>query len=628
MNKKLVFLALVLVAVLACAIAVADTASYHWENTDTLPYDLVEDGVTIKVPGEADPVPVIDVAIYKEPTCDTPAQWKLYYISKGQKVYVIGYFKYGFTRPHMGHVWASENMEEWAITKIEYVNNGVAQPMMENDTASYQVTYANGQTQTLRGAGMTKLPTCDTNGAAKDFCVYCGKVRDNVSITVPKLNHIYEEVIYKYPNCKKPEDGLYAFKCKNCGNYRKTATGAVETYPLYVDDDTYGMQTKTAADGHTYKQGNARFADAYVKAGYELATGHKWDGLAPGETPCIQSQHCLICEQTRDKVSAPETIVLKSSVIDCYTIQEVRVCNKCNGKTSTSITGDNEHDRHDQRVATVTSYQLFAQSTEANDNIENHAWHALDLSSAKKYYDKNATYSVPALGADSAITYTNCWDSKQYNAAMNMCITGYSATYKCATCGKLILKYFGPEGHDFTAWEMHYAPGAGANVEGEWTRYCKKCNSTETYHGTKAPSASYVSEVADTENGFQYKDGAWGVYVNGNLQDGMNTLARYMGGWFVVKNGKWDTSYEGLYTYDGGQFYVSGGQVRNDLQGFVNTKSGFLYFADGMLQKVTTLVQYDGAWFYIVDGALATGYTGPVVYDGATFNVVGGQVQF
>lgn len=623
MNKKLVFLALVLVACLACAIAVADTAAYHWENTNTTAQMLI--GTKINVAGQT--VTVTKVAIYKEPTCTESAQWKLYY--DNTNYYVIGYFNNGYTRTHMGHVWASEAGSDWAITKWETTASTVAAGYY-GELATYTVTYANGKTQVLDGAEIVKLPTCDTAGQATDFCVYCGKARTGVTITVPKLNHIYEEVIYKYPDCKHPNDGLYAFKCKNCGNYRKTATGAVETYKLYIDDDTYGMQTIDLGGGNFKKQGNARFAAAYEKAGYELATGHKWDGLAPGETPCIQTQHCLICEKTRDKVAAPQTVVLKSTIVDCYTIKEIRVCNKCNGATSPSITGYAENKRHDQHEVEVYAYNLYMESQEiANDNIENHAWHVLDMNAPKHYYDKNATYNDPAIGAASGIKCTTDYGTSKNYAVVNWCETGYAAAFECQNCHQLILKYFGPDGHSFTPWEMHYAPGAGANVEGEWIRHCTKCGASETYHGTKAPSASMVVELPDVENGFQANaKGVWGWYVNGNLQVGMNTLVPYMGSWFVVKNGEWDTTYEGLYSYDNGQFYVSGGQVRNDLQGFVNTKSGFYYFADGMLQKVTTLVQYDGGWFYIVDGQLASGYTGPVVYDGATFNVVGGQVQF
>jgi hypothetical protein len=616
MKKTLVFLALVLVTILVCAVAFADTASYHWENTGTKSWQVV--GMKIKVKGETEDVTVTRVAIHKEPTCTEVAEWKLYYEVGGREYYVIGYFDDGETRSHTGHVWASEAGSEWAVTSWV----GTRDPMDETRMSSYTVTYANGKTQVLSGAEMIKLPTCDTAGQATDFCVYCGTARTGVTMTVPKLNHIYEQVIYKFPDCKHPalDNGL-AMKCKNCGNYRKNADGTVEVYKLAIDDPTYGMQKN---------QGNEKFAAAYQAAGYELATGHKWDGLAPGATACIQSQHCLICEKSRDKIAAPQTVILKSTVLDCYHIEEIRVCSKCDGKTSPSLTGYSEHDRHDQRTYVVDAWELYEQSTEANDNIENHAWHTLDLTAPKHFYDKNATYKDPAAGAGTLddIKFTTDYGTSKAN--FKVCVTGYAAAFQCKNCGKMILKYFGPDGHDWTAWEQVYAPGAGANVEGEWIRRCKRagCGETETYHGTKAPSASYVSEMADVENGIQFKNGAWGYYVNGNLQDGMNTLARYMGGWFVLKNGLIDTAYEGLYDYDGGRFYVSGGQVRNDLQGFVNTKSGFLYFGDGMLQKVTTLVQYDGAWFYIIDGALATGYTGPVVYDGATFNVVNGQVQF
>ena len=84
----------------------------------------------------------------------------------------------------------------------------------------------------------------------------------------------------------------------------------------------------------------------------------------------------------------------------------------------------------------------------------------------------------------------------------------------------------------------------------------------------------------------------------------------------------------GLVEYDGGRFMIAAGRILREVDGLIQEPNTGLwyYVAAGQVADYTTLVQYDGAWFYVINGELATDFTGEVEYDGAMFSVVAGQV--
>ncbi len=120
----------------------------------------------------------------------------------------------------------------------------------------------------------------------------------------------------------------------------------------------------------------------------------------------------------------------------------------------------------------------------------------------------------------------------------------------------------------------------------------------------------------------------WYFCANGQAQLQYSGLAEYGGEWFYLENGKLNTARVGIVTYDGGRFMIAAGRILREVNGLIqDPNTGLWYYvAAGQVADYTGLVQYDGAWFYVINGELATGYTGPVEYNGATFQVVNGQM--
>lgn len=657
MKKTLVFLALVLVLALACGAASAvtweNTQSMHWEDTAVTPWSLI--GTQIKIDGQM--TTVTRVEIYKEPTCTAPAQWKIYYKdltgNNAPNLYVVGYFAMGYNRSHMGHVWAGD--AQW--------DQGIISITKNPNTGIYTVTYQNGMTTELHGEWIIKNPTCTEKGEAYDFCVYCGTVNTATTRIIQKLDHDYVETLFAFPDCKNNEvdkqtgylkQGASIYKCSHCGAVKTDATGAAIKLRLKWWTDPQNVAKGIRLVSETGKD----FTDAYKKLGYEVNSGHKWDGWAPGATACIQQRHCLICEQTQDKVGAPvwgATGIPKT--INCYLTQQGVICTKCNGTTP----GHEAHIRFfyaGDATEAQSDFTTIPAGTESVNgamdiydlwamfDAQGKKWigpGSIDLEYLNTHAEVGETKEHHAFHARTLRGYTTKDDmatiltAKPYLlgvAGKNFCVDGYNEVYSCAKCGKNdIYISHGPDGHAMTEWQCNYAPGAGDNVEGEWQRRCTRCNAVEKYHGTTAPSNDYWEMVQDTENGLQFKNGAWGWYKEGNLQIGVNDLMPYNGSWFLLKDGILDSSFTGLYKYDGAWFYITNGQLRNDLKGIVCCPDGiFRYFGDGMLQNEATaagtLVQYDGAWFYCKNGVIDFTFSGAVVYDGATFNVVNGEVVF
>lgn len=562
MKKKLVFLTLALVLVLATAVALAadGTVRYLNELHDT-PYASIVGSSYTNIRGQM--VTITRTEVVQAATCTQEAILKIFWDNSGD--YELGYFKYDNKR-HTGHVWAHEFPSsaftyDSATNTLRYTSNN---NMVDN--VGNAITLA-----------VTKAPTCDKPGEAKDVCVYCGVEYTQGKVTIPAINHSWVKAFSKLPTCVNNYNGTGIWQCKVCGQKRPESATSNKAWSEPVT-----------------------LAQALADPGYKAALlaagvsedGHQWDAWVTVD-PCTKTHHCLLCKLSKQVRSDPKWIELGTEIVNCYTKKVTVVCGVCNGAAA-----DPAHQKH---VEIITAQDEADKSGIAGDTAEKHAWHT---------WKKNAALSVAAT-----------------------CTTDGYDYMVCQACGKTAQWETKRTDHKVANWTMEYAPGQNGNAEGKWVGMCAACKQTIEYYGKTAPKTGYVDpyntdpgKTGEAKTGLKLVGGNWTYFIDDVAQTALNTFVYYNGSWFKIKNGVLD-KVEGVYEYNGGLFYLSGGQVRSDLNGFVNTPEGFLYFAAGQLQtQATTLVQYDGAWFYIINGRLATGFSGTVTYDGAEFKVVNGQV--
>ena len=121
----------------------------------------------------------------------------------------------------------------------------------------------------------------------------------------------------------------------------------------------------------------------------------------------------------------------------------------------------------------------------------------------------------------------------------------------------------------------------------------------------------------------------WYFCSGGQVQAQYSGLAEYSGEWFYLSDGVLDTTRTGIVMYDGGQFMIALGRILREANGLVQDPNTgrWYYLAAGQTADYTGLVQYDGAWFYVIDGELAVNYTGWVSYNGSKFYVKNGMLS-
>ena len=117
--------------------------------------------------------------------------------------------------------------------------------------------------------------------------------------------------------------------------------------------------------------------------------------------------------------------------------------------------------------------------------------------------------------------------------------------------------------------------------------------------------------------------------AGGQVQAQYSGLAEYSGEWFYLSDGVLDTTRTGIVMYDGGRFMIALGRILREANGLVQDPNTgrWYYLAAGQTADYTGLVQYDGAWFYVIDGELAVNYTGWVSYNGSKFYVKNGMLS-
>ena len=123
-------------------------------------------------------------------------------------------------------------------------------------------------------------------------------------------------------------------------------------------------------------------------------------------------------------------------------------------------------------------------------------------------------------------------------------------------------------------------------------------------------------------------EGKWYYCANGQVAD-YTGLALYDGAWFFVTDGILDTAKSGIVEYDGGRFMLAAGSILRNANGLIQdpVDGNWYYVAAGQVAEYTGLVEYDGAWFYVINGRLAVEYTGEVIYGGSVYHVENGYVS-
>jgi hypothetical protein len=113
------------------------------------------------------------------------------------------------------------------------------------------------------------------------------------------------------------------------------------------------------------------------------------------------------------------------------------------------------------------------------------------------------------------------------------------------------------------------------------------------------------------------------VVLNG-LQQGKD------GNYYYYVNGVVDEDKTGIVYYNGAQFYVINGALASETEGLTQdvTDQKWYYLSGGKVRTdITGPVWYNGSYFYLTNGQVNTNINGLVPFAGGTFLFAGGQIQ-
>ena len=90
-----------------------------------------------------------------------------------------------------------------------------------------------------------------------------------------------------------------------------------------------------------------------------------------------------------------------------------------------------------------------------------------------------------------------------------------------------------------------------------------------------------------------------------------------------------DTSIKNGLFHEGTDWnYYVNGEIATGTTTLVKYNGNWWYVKNGVLNTSTTLCRYGNSWFAVSGGKVAWGYTGKLKYNGSYFNVVKGIVKF
>ena len=177
--------------------------------------------------------------------------------------------------------------------------------------------------------------------------------------------------------------------------------------------------------------------------------------------------------------------------------------------------------------------------------------------------------------------------------------------------------------HNWSAWTCYVQPIEGV-TKGHWTRTClytdtlnaegvlENCLANEEFVGTQAEFDAMVNPPHPvlTTGIIKDEDGAFKLYEMGvfdedftGIYDGYNYVLEKSGKWYVVE-GIWE----------------------NDAMGATLVGETWYFLANGKVQEVSQLAEYQGKWFYVVNGVIDTSKTALVDYNGGKFVVAVGRI--
>ena len=119
-----------------------------------------------------------------------------------------------------------------------------------------------------------------------------------------------------------------------------------------------------------------------------------------------------------------------------------------------------------------------------------------------------------------------------------------------------------------------------------------------------------------------------GIFNAQTVQAAKTGLYHEENGWNYYEDGEWSNATT-LVKYNGNWFYVRGGYVRFSGTTLCKYNGSWFYVKGGYVRfNEETLCLYNGVWYYVNSGVVNFAANEKVNYNGGTYNVENGIVVF
>ena len=339
---------------------------------------------------------------------------------------------------------------------------------------------------------VVKEPTCTEKGEALDYCKRCDVIRElHDPRIIDEVPHFFIAVIDQYPTCK--DEGWGHFECVWCEFIPEQADVDNGTYDLSNGDD--GELTITLPTGMSVTVG---YDSVYFTLPVD-PDGHDWDNwVLIDEATCYQPMSyvrwCKICGDKQEEVLddydklwafgydiedfmddgrlAP-VYVSTSRLVDCFTEEVTLTCKNCY-----KLNDDGTEEFAPGHDPVVFQRDVTSHIYDHSDKLYK------SEAAAKKAEPTFAEYKAATCEEDGYIAYKCIYDDSL--AAIPTGENAINATpHDEDTYDYVVIPALG---HDWSAWEERYAPGAGDNEYGYWLRECERCHKTEEKIAKQQPA--------------------------------------------------------------------------------------------------------------------------------------------